>query len=87
MAARSHRKGQPVAARRNVGQPRIDPAAVLERRSVGLPPSWWREIDQIAARGNVKTASVVRLAVGVYLKRMRKIDNAIKKNRRGQAAK
>lgn len=67
---------------RSVGQPRIDPAAPLERRSVGLPPSWWQEVEQLAARSKVKTATIVRLAVGVYLKRIKKIDKAITNKRR-----
>ncbi|AFM11697.1 hypothetical protein Turpa_1048 [Turneriella parva DSM 21527] len=82
MALHRRKETTKQTAKRSAGQPRIDPAAVLERRSVGLPPSWWREVDALAARGKVKTAAIVRLAVGVYLKRMRKIDKVIKEKRR-----
>ncbi len=59
------------------GQPRIDPAAPLERRSVGLPVSWWKEIDRLAERRGVKTAAIVRLAVGLQLKKIRRILDAL----------
>lgn len=63
---------------RGPGQPRIDASAPLAHRSVGLPESWWREIDRMARRRGIKTAALVRAAIGVYLKRLRKIEDNIR---------
>ncbi|RHX89402.1 hypothetical protein [Leptospira stimsonii] len=69
---------------RKVGQPRIDPGAPLERRSVGLPESWWKEIDLLAKNYESKASEIVRLAVGLHLRRLGKIKTKIElhKNRK-----
>ncbi|PJZ52118.1 hypothetical protein [Leptospira adleri] len=62
---------------RKAGQPRIDPKAPLERRSVGLPESWWKEVDLLAKNYGIKTSEIVRLAVGLHLRRLGKIKMKI----------
>jgi hypothetical protein len=62
---------------RGPGQPRIDAEGVLERRSVGLPAAWWREIDRLTKSRNIKAAGLVRTAVGVYLKKIRRAETSI----------
>ncbi len=66
---------------RGPGQPRIDPEGVLERRSVGLPQAWWREIDRLTKDRNMKAAVLVRAAVGAYLKKIRKAEASIMRRR------
>ncbi|AOP36339.1 hypothetical protein A0128_20180 [Leptospira tipperaryensis] len=62
---------------RRAGQPRIDPDAPLERRSVGLPEFWWKEIDHLANEYEIKASAIVRLAVGLHLRRLGKIKTKI----------
>ena len=71
---------------RGPGQPRIDPDGVLERRSVGLPAAWWREIDRLTKSRNVKAAVLVRTAVGLYLKRVGKIEVKIAREKKNRPA-
>lgn len=73
------RKSETEVATRGPGQPRIDPAGVLERRSVGLPASWWAEIDRLTKLRQVKAAALVRAAVGIYLKKIRRAERNIRK--------
>lgn len=61
------------------GQPRIDPEAPLERRSVGLPVSWWKAIDDLAKQRGVTPSVLVRAAVGVELRRVGRIRERLKK--------
>lgn len=70
-----NRKHEPL---RGPGQPRIHPEAVLERRSVGLPPAWWAALDEIARKGRVKTSAVVRAAIGIELRRLKRIEAGIR---------
>lgn len=66
------------AEKQGPGQPRIDPAGVLERRSVGLPASWWAEIDRLTKARKVKAAVLVRAAVGIYLKKIGRAERSIR---------
>lgn len=68
---------------RGPGQPRIDASAPLERRSVGLPAAWWREIDRLTRQRHIKAAVLVRAAVGLYLKKIDRAEKSIR-NRRGR---
>lgn len=66
---------------RGPGQPRIDPASPLERRSVGLPKAWWDEIDRLTRERKLKAAVLVRAAVGIYLKKIRSAEGSISRRR------
>ena len=66
---------------RSPGQPRIDPAAPLERRSVGLPVDWWAAMDALAKERGVKVAVIVRAAVGMHLRRVGRIKVRLKEKR------
>jgi hypothetical protein len=56
--------------RRGPGQPRIDPESPLERRSVGLPVSWWKAVDALAEKTGLTASVIVRGAVGAELRRI-----------------
>ena len=71
------RKNGNAGERRGPGQPRIDPEGVLERRSVGLPAAWWAEIDRLTKARKIKAAVLVRAAVGIYLKKIRRAERSI----------
>jgi hypothetical protein len=76
---RKRKKSDVANLSRGPGQPRIDPDGVLERRSVGLPPAWWREIDRLTEHRGLKASVVVRAAVGLYLRRVGKIEIKLKR--------
>lgn len=77
MPNQAARKWKKTSTPRGPGQPRIDAAAPLAHRSVGLPKTWWREVDRIAQGRGIKSAALVRAAVGIYLKRLKKLERAV----------
>lgn len=86
---RFHKKGSskaapagPGARPAGPGQPRIDPEAPLVRRSVGLPVSWWKAVDDLAAERGVTASVLVRAAVGVELRRVGRIRDRLRKTSR-----
>lgn len=76
-----NKKHKEEPAMRGPGQPRLDPASPLERRSVGLPVSWWREIDRLTEERGIKAAVLVRAAIGLYLKKIRRAEKSIRRKR------
>ena len=54
--------------RETTGRQPADNRQTLERRNLRLPPSYWRELDAIAARDSRKVSELVREAIREYLR-------------------